>query len=109
MVKALNHRQDRDKRIYCFRVERRGWLKRKSLTLSNLLHTNNYTKGFQSKVIHMSNNDSIDEETKRILSEADSNDSTESKKKKYPDKHITIKYDDDGFETNTTESPDSEW
>ncbi len=57
----------------------------------------------------MSNNDSLDEETKRILAEVDADDSKDSKRKKYPDKHITIKYDDDGYETNTTETPDSEW
>ncbi len=59
----------------------------------------------------MSNNDSIDEETKRILAEVDADDSKESNKskKKYPDKTITIKYDEDGYETNSKETPDSEW
>ncbi len=59
----------------------------------------------------MSNNDTIDEETKRILAEVDSNDSTvqNKSKKKYPDKTITIKYDEQGYETNDSESPDSEW
>jgi len=63
----------------------------------------------------MSHDDSLDEETKQILKdmqsqETHSNDSKESNKsKKYPDKHITITYDDDGFETNTKDTPDSEW
>ncbi len=63
----------------------------------------------------MSNNESLDEETKRILAEVQpdaqsgSNDSKESSKKKYPNKTITIIYDDEGNETNTSESPDSEW
>ncbi len=56
----------------------------------------------------MSNNDSLDEETKRILAEVESdaqsrsNDSNESKKKKKIDNK-------DNWETNTPETPDSEW
>ncbi len=67
--------------------------------------TYNYTKGLQSKVIHMSNNDSIDEETKRILAEVDSDDSKESKpiKKKYETN------DDKQWETNNIEDPDTDW
>ncbi len=51
----------------------------------------------------MSNNDSIDEETKRILAEADSDDSKESVKKDKP------KPPDDRWETNTIDDDDSEW
>ncbi len=61
----------------------------------------------------MSNNDSIDEETKRILAEVEpdaqsgSNDSKESHNKK--DKKEYNPPADDRWETNTPESPDSEW
>jgi len=85
-------------------------------------HNSSYSvtqlKGLQTNLFGMSNNevamstDSLDEETKRLLAEADpddSKDSTNDKKKKYPDKTYTVKYDDDGYETNTNESPDSEW
>ncbi len=60
--------------------------------------------------IHMSNNDSLDEETKRILAEVEpdalsgSDDSKESKKDDKPKKDYAIKW-----EENTAESPDSEW
>jgi len=59
----------------------------------------------------MSHVDSSDDETGTILEPENLDDSKESNKskKKYPDKHITITYDGDGYETNTTESPDSEW
>ncbi len=78
-----------------------------SLLLTNYKYNVPRTK---TTDIHMSNNDSIDDETKRILAEVDSDDSKESKpKKKYPDRTITIKYDDDGYETNSQETPDSEW
>ncbi len=103
MVKALNHRQDRDKRIYCFRVERRGWLKRKSLILLNKLHTYNYNVlGIKTIDIHMSNNDSLDEETKRILAEADSDDSKDNKLEN--DKKTKIKW-----EENKIDDDDSQW
>ncbi len=59
----------------------------------------------------MSNNDSLDEETKRLLAEVNTDaqsstdDSKESKAKK------DDKKTDDGikWETNTEETPDSEW
>ncbi len=51
----------------------------------------------------MSNNDSIDEETKRILTEVDADDSNESSKIK-KDKSKKIQW-----ETNEEDSPDSEW
>ncbi len=57
----------------------------------------------------MSNNDSIDEETKRILSEVDSDDSKESNNK---NKGKTWNQKDDNgndWETNDMETPDSEW
>ncbi len=56
----------------------------------------------------MSNNDSIDEETKRILAEVGSNDSKESSKNK--GKTWTEK-DENGveFETNDKDTDDSEW
>ncbi len=54
----------------------------------------------------MSNNDSIDEETKRILSEVDSNDSKESNKTKKDDKTKDTGIE---WETNDEETPDSEW
>ncbi len=82
------------------------------LTCLNILTNYKYNVlGTKTIDIHMSNNESLDEETKRILAEVDSNDSTESKhnKKKYPDKVITIKYDADGYETNDLETADSEW
>ncbi len=81
-----------------------------SLILLNKLHTNFIiTLGSKNIDIHMSNNDSIDEETKRILAEVEpdaqsgSNDSIESNKKK--------KNNDNKFqwETNTEDTPDSEW
>ncbi len=50
----------------------------------------------------MSNNDSIDEETKRILAEADSDDSKESTKPE--PKKSTI-----DWETNKEDDDDSEW
>ncbi len=56
--------------------------------------------------IHMSN---LDEETGKILTEDAPDESKQNSKKKYPSKTITIQYDDDGNETNTSESPDSEW
>ncbi len=63
----------------------------------------------------MSNNDSLDEETKRILAEVDAdaqsstNDSKESSKSEKP--KITTYTDDEGneWETNTKDTPDSEW
>ncbi len=91
------------------------------LTLSNKLHTYNYTIGSKTKFIHMSNNDSLDEETKRILAEVDaqsgSDDSIESKKKEYEkNQKKDVGYDDVGnestdirWEENTIEDPDSEW
>ncbi len=59
----------------------------------------------------MSNNDSIDDETKRILAEVDADDSKESIPNKSERKKITGEITDDGiqWETNTEESPDSEW
>ncbi len=78
---------------------------RKSLISLNKLHTYNYTIGSKTKVIHMSNIDSKDEEIK-LLEEIDkSDDSKESKPK--PKEQKT----DDGidYETNTEEDPDSEW
>ncbi len=56
----------------------------------------------------MSNNDSLDEETKRILAEVNPDDSKESKKEDKKNK-AGYNIDDDGFETNDMESPDSEW
>ncbi len=62
--------------------------------------------------IHMSD---LDEETKRILAEVNTDaqsgtdDSKLKSKKKYPDKQITIQYDDTGAEINTQDTPDSEW
>ncbi len=61
----------------------------------------------------MSNNDSLDEETKRILAEVQpdaqsgSNDSKESKNKG----KTWIEKDENGneYETNDLETPDSEW
>ncbi len=59
----------------------------------------------------MSNNDSLDEETKRILAEVEpdaqsrSNDSKDSKKETKDDK----KNVDTKWETNSIEDPDSEW
>ncbi len=85
------------------------------LNLLNKLHTYNIiTLGSKSIDIHMSNNDSIDEETKRILAEVESDaqsgsdDSKESNKnkgktwKKKNDKGVE-------YETNDLETPDSEW
>ncbi len=59
--------------------------------------------------IHMSNKDSIDEETKRIIAKAHSNDSSESNKP--VKKPIPEDKDNDGieWETNEKETPDSEW
>ncbi len=56
----------------------------------------------------MSNNESLDEETKRILAEVNAdaqsstNDSKESNKNKKSDERIK-------WETNDIEDPDSEW
>ncbi len=50
----------------------------------------------------MSNNDSIDEETKRILAEVEPDDSKESNNKKQ-------KKSDIEWETNTVEDDDSQW
>ncbi len=60
----------------------------------------------------MSNNDSLDEETKAILAGVDSDDSKKSipKEKKVTedaDEHQIGK--DDKWETNDEETPDSEW
>ncbi len=65
----------------------------------------------------MSNNDSLDEETKRILAEVDSDDSKESNNiKKDEGKNNKFKGgkdynppEDIRWETNTEETPDSEW
>ncbi len=64
-----------------------------------------YTLRNKTIDIHMSNKDSIDEETKRILAEVDSNDSVESKLKK----EIVELKKGKNWETNTLESPDEEW
>ncbi len=58
----------------------------------------------------MSNNDSIDEETKRILAEVDSNDSTESKENKNKGK-TWIEKNKQGtdVEYNDEDTPDDEW
>ncbi len=67
----------------------------------------NYTIGSKTKSVHMSNNDSIDEETKRILAEVEpdaqsgSNDSKESTKKT-----ITQKDGYDEYFTTETTNPD---
>ncbi len=53
----------------------------------------------------MSNTDSIDEGTKRILLEADNDDSKESVKK---EKKVTNQ-SDDKWESNDRETDDSEW
>ncbi len=50
----------------------------------------------------MSNNDSIDEETKRILAEVDADDSKESKK-------VNEKKSKVPWETNEEDTPDLEW
>ncbi len=78
-----------------------------SLILLNKLHTTQYIiLGSKTIDIHMSNNESLDEETKRILAEVNAdaqsgtNDSKESDKKKKK----TIEW-----ETNTIEDDDSEW
>ncbi len=76
------------------------------LTCLQILTCYNYNVlGTKTIDIHMSNNDSIDEETKRILSEVDSDDSVESKLKK---EIIELKKGKN-WETNTLESPDEEW
>jgi len=74
-------------------------------------------QGIKTIDIHVSNNDYLDEETKRILSEVNADaeinstdDSKESKseKKEYKPKFYT---DDAGiqWETNSIEDKDSEW
>ncbi len=82
-----------------------------SLILLNKLHTNNYTKGFQSNVIRMSNNDSIDEDTKRILSEVDSDDSKESIQKDDKVKEVIKRKEGfNEYEINDEQNlDDSEW
>ncbi len=62
----------------------------------------------------MSNKDSIDEETKRILAEvnADAQSSTDDSKESNKNKGKTwTEKDEDGreYETNDKETPDSEW
>ncbi len=67
----------------------------------------------------MSNNDSIEEETKRILAEVEpdaqsgSNDSKESKSEpnRTIKKTVEFEVDENGveWETNTKETPDSDW
>ncbi len=58
----------------------------------------------------MSNNESLDEETKRILTEVDSNDSKESNNPKKSDKKDDKKYNDGTeWETNDRDTADSEW
>ncbi len=50
----------------------------------------------------MSNNDSLDEETKRLLAEVETDDSDESKSKKRKS-YETV------WETNSEDTDDSEW
>ncbi len=71
------------------------------LTLLTKLHAKlYYTIGSKTIDIHMSNNESLDEETKRLLAEVDSDESKESDKPKK--KKIE-------WETNTSEDSDEEW
>jgi len=59
----------------------------------------------------MSHDDSLDEETKRLLAEVNSDDSSESEnhKKPHEKQSYQIKDQDVKWETNTAEDDDSEW
>ncbi len=86
--------------------------------LLSILSTIPYRKQYNipgTKIIdiHMSNNESLDEETKRILAEvnSDAQSGTDDSKESKPKKQNKAGYDidDDGYETNTLETDDSEW
>ncbi len=74
------------------------------LTCLIILTNNKYNVlGTKTIDIHMSNTDPIDDETKRILAEVDSDDSKESEKAKKETQ------DNDRWERNNIDDDDSEW